>query len=359
MADAAPGPGSIPDPDPDVDAAILTGLCSWLDAADPTASHTVTGHQAPAAGYSSRTLLVDLNRRDTEGVHPQRLVLKVAPAGSAIFDRYDFAMQTAVQEAAAAAGIPTAHPATAEADPAWLGEPFMVMPFVEGQIFGEAPALDRRLSKGDAEANAGFHGRFIDLMADINRLDWVTAGLDGVVPRRDNAAELAYWRAYLGWYADGEEIVPTLSAALEWCEANRPDSEPSPSLLWGDVRIGNVIVDDDLVPQAVLDWEMATIGAAEHDLAWVLTLDATQEALMGRTVPGFADRDACVARYQERLGRPVRDLEWYEVLACIRSSAVMSRIAHLNDLRGEANYFPIADNPILDLLSERIRTVGA
>lgn len=336
------------------DDAVLGDLVAWLDEQSASSTHAVTGHETPAAGYSSRTILVEVARTEAGVVHDERLVLKLPPAGPAIFDRYDFAMQARLQEAASASGIPTATPARAEQDPHWLGAPFLVMPAVDGQVFSEVPALDKRLAKAEPSVNERFHGRFLDLLADIHRIDWRAAGLAGAVPQRDNQAELAYWRAYLDWYADGERIVPVLDEALAWCEANRPASEPEPSLLWGDVRMGNVIVGDDRTPLAVLDWEMATIGAAEHDLAWILSLDATQAALMQRTVPGFLDHDDCVARYEARLGRPVQDLEWYEILASVRSTAIMTRISHLNARRGEDNFFPIADNPILDLLVGRI-----
>ncbi len=339
--------------------AVLAGLVSWLDERSAPSTHAVVGHESPAAGYSSETLLVDIERTDAGEVHCRRIVLKLPPRGPAIFDRYDFPMQARVQEAAAESGIPTATPVATEDDPRWMGAPFLVMPAVEGLIFSATPVLDRRLSKADPIGNAAFHARFIELIADINRIDWRGAGLDGVVPRRDNAAELGYWRAYLDWYADGEDLVPALAAALRWCEAHRPEDDPSPSLLWGDVRLENLIVDDDRTPLAVLDWEMATIGAAEHDLAWMLALDATQHALIGRTVPGFLDHDACVQRYEASLGRPMRDLEWYEVLAAVRSTAIMSRIAHLNDQRGEPNLLAVADNPILDLLARRIDEVSA
>lgn len=332
----------------------MAGLVSWLDARSPTSTHVVVGHESPAVGYSSETILVDLGRSEAGEVHEERLVLKLPPPGPAIFDLYDFPMQAQVQEAAAASGIPTATPATTEDDTRWLGAPFLVMPAVEGQIVGEAPALDRRLTKADPTSNAAFHARYIDLVADINRIDWRAAGLDGVVPQRDNRAELGYWRDYLGWYAEGQDLVPALTGALDWCEAHRPEDEPSPSLLWGDVRMGNVIVDDDRHPVAVLDWEMATIGAAEHDLAWALALQTMQDALIRRTVPGFLDHDACVQRYESRLGRPVQDLEWYEVLASVRSTAILSRIGYLNEQQGEPNDFPIVDNPILDMLKRQI-----
>jgi aminoglycoside phosphotransferase (APT) family kinase protein len=337
---------------------VVAGLIAWLDETRAPAVHEVRGVDRPSAGYSSETLLVDVRRADRAGNHEERIVVKLPPSGPAIFSRYDFPLQARVQEVAAAAGVPTAAPATAEEDSRWLGGPFLLMPAVEGQIFGDVPALDKRLSSAEPDANTALHTTFLHVVADINRIDWVAAGLDGVVPRRDNTAELAHWRDYLAWYADGEVLVPALVSALDWCEANRPSTEPDPSLLWGDVRLENVIVDDDWQPVAVLDWEMATIGCAEHDLAWLLALQATQDALVRRTVPGFLDHDDAVRCYEARLGRPVQDLDWYEVFAAVRATAILSRIAHLNDLRGEPNFFPIADNPILDLLSRRIEQVA-
>lgn len=334
--------------------AVLAGLVAWLDEASPGTGHEVIEVDRPAAGYSSETLLIDLRRTDADGMHDERIVLKLPPSGPAIFPHYDFSLQASVQEAASTAGIPTAVPARAESDLRWLGLPFLTMPARAGHLVGEVPAFDRRLTDAESSANTAFHTDFLHLVADINRIDWAGAGLADVAPQRNNAAELSYWRDYLDWYADGAVLVPALVDALDWCEANRPSDEPAPSLLWGDVRLENLILDDHRRVVAVLDWEMATIGAAEHDLAWLLTLQDTQDALVRRTVAGFLDRAASVQAYEARLGRSVQDLAWYEVLASVRTTAILSRIGHLNDVRGEPNFFPIAQNPILDLLANRI-----
>jgi hypothetical protein len=50
----------------------------------------------------------------------------------------------------------------------------------------------------------------------------------------------------------------------------------------------------------------------------------------------------------------VQDLEWYEIFAFVRSTAIMTRVAHLQALAGEPEMFPIADNPILGILQRRI-----
>ena len=61
-----------------------------------------------------------------------------------------------------------------------------------------------------------------------------------------------------------------------------------------------------------------------------------------------------MARFEELSGRAVRDLEWYETLAMVRSTAVMTRISVLRREAGEPLMLPIEDNPLLDLLTGRL-----
>ena len=99
---------------------------------------------------------------------------------------------------------------------------------------------------------------------------------------------------------------------------------------------------------------MTSVGAPEHDLAWFTSLDLTMHHLFGERLDAFPDRAATIALFEEHWGRPVRDLEWYETLAMVRSTAVMTRIGYLRQMAGEPLLLPIDDNPILDLLEERI-----
>ncbi len=149
------------------------------------------------------------------------------------------------------------------------------------------------------------------------------------VPERDNEAELDFWADYLDWSSGGPPL-PALVDALDWCRAHQPATESEPVLLWGDVRLGNVIFGDDLAPLAVLDWDMASIGAPEHDVAWFTTLESTTRSLLGRHLDGFPDRDGTIAQYESLSGRTLRDFEWYEILAMVRSTAIMTRIGYLH-----------------------------
>ncbi|MGH9080567.1 MAG: phosphotransferase, partial [Acidimicrobiales bacterium] len=128
----------------------------------------------------------------------------------------------------------------------------------------------------------------------------------------------------------------------------------APALLWGDARFENMVFSDDLRPVAVLDWDMTTVGAPEHDLAWFTSLDLTIHQLFGTRIDGFPSRAETIARFEEGEGRPAQDLEWYETLAMVRSTAIMTRISHLQLEAGEPLLLPIHDNPLLDLLRDRI-----
>lgn len=333
---------------------VLEGFLDWLGQQRPDTCYEVVSHTVPSAGYSGDTFLVDVRRCDDQGTIDEQLALKVEPLGPALFPQYDFRCQARVQTAVAARGIPAPAPATAELDPCWIGRPFLVMPAIAGHIVGELAVRDPWIIDAPMELAQTAQLNYIDTIADINLIDWRSAGLVDAVPSRDNLAEIDYWRRFLDWYGGGVVLVPSLVDALNWCDANRPADEPEPSLLWGDVRLGNVIFDECRSPVAVIDWEMATIGSAEHDLAWTLVLQDTQDKLFRKTVPGFVDRAAFVARYEQRLGRPVRDLAWYEVLAMVRSCALFARITHLHEAAGLPTPLPIADNPVLTLLQHRI-----
>jgi aminoglycoside phosphotransferase (APT) family kinase protein len=334
-------------------AADAAGITRWLIDRRGVDDLTVTRCDRPAGGLSSVTVMVDATGPD----YAESLVVRLAPADAGIFPEYDLAAQASAQEAAAAHGIPVAVPVEHETDLQWLGAPFLVMPAIRGHVPGPMPIRDPWITES-ASGAAQVATSVYDTLARIHQVDWRAAGLDLAIPVRDLDADLAYWTRYLDWYADGDLVAPALSEALSWCVANRPDDPPH-SFLWGDVRLGNIIFGEERRPAAVLDWEMTSIGAAEHDIAWYLTLEATQNELFGRAVPGFLDHDAACAHYEARVSRPLQALEWFEVFAMVRSSAIMTRLAYLQQQSGQPPLLPLADNPILDQLSRRIAEARA
>ena len=137
------------------------------------------------------------------------------------------------------------------------------------------------------------------------------------------AAALARWASYVEWSSEGDPL-PALAEALDWCTRHRP-AEREAVLLWGDVRLGNLVFDDAHRIVAVLDWDLAGLGPREMDLGWHFGLDFMMEELFGRRVSGFPSRVEALARYERESGHEVRDLAWHEVFALVRALAINDR----------------------------------
>ncbi|HEY7917838.1 MAG TPA: phosphotransferase family protein [Acidimicrobiales bacterium] len=331
------------------DSALAAGFTRWLTRHRDLIDVSVVGLGRPSAGYASETVIVQMAWSGDGGRPSGSFVIRMAPSGEGTFPHYDLLAQWQAQMAAAGAGVPVADPVL-EPDPGWLGAPFLVMPRVDGHIVGAVARHDRWLGRQTGPDRELVYRNFITSLSAIHRAD---ADAAPEVPRRDNASELDYWDEYLRWSSEGTP-VPVLVGALEWCRRNRPATEPEPALLWGDPRLENVVFGDDLAPLAVLDWDMTSVGPPEHDLAWFTSHEMTMDHLFGEAAGGAPTRGATVMLFEQCEGRPVRDLDWYETLAMVRSAAVMTRIGYLRRRAGEPPILPIDDNPILDLVKSRI-----
>jgi aminoglycoside phosphotransferase (APT) family kinase protein len=256
-------------------------------------------------------------------------VARLAPDGDGLFPVYDLARQARIMRVLGEhAVVPVPRVVDLVDDPHWLGAPFLVMERVEGRIPNDNPPFTLTGWVHDAapEQQRALQDEFTDACARIHRADWAAIGLGDLAPTGSAlAAELRWWSDYLDWTADGSP-PPVLRDARDWCADNLPRDEPPPSLCWGDVRIPNVVFDNDLHVRAVLDWEMATVGPAELDVGWYLVIHEMTAENTGE-LPGFRPRADMLQTYAARLGRPLHDLTWYEAWAAFRSAAIVVRLA--------------------------------
>jgi aminoglycoside phosphotransferase (APT) family kinase protein len=335
------------------DAELARGFTDWCANRWPDAGYEIERLGRPNSGWTNETLLVTLRDRNAG---EQRVVVRLPPAVPT-WPVYDLAAQARVLEVLAPGAVPVPDVVAYEPDDRWIGAPFLVMSHAPGRPGAEAPALDEWVTGSPPATQRRMHEGFVEVLAAIHAIDWEASDLVGAIRggRRFLAEEVAWWIDYVDWAGDGNPTV-VLADAAAWCASSAPSAaQPPASLCWGDARIGNIMFAEDRSVAAVLDWELATIGPAEMDLAWYLALDELTTHFVKRSVPGFLPKDQFVARYEAALGRAVVDLAWHEIFALVRSTAINDRQARLAAESGVA-YPGIAGdgNPVLRVIARRI-----
>jgi aminoglycoside phosphotransferase (APT) family kinase protein len=87
-----------------------------------------------------------------------------------------------------------------------------------------------------------------------------------------------------------------------------------------------MIIAPDLSVAAAIDWEVATVGPPEIDLAhWLFFDQFSTEASGFARLDGWPDRDETVRLYQEMSGHPVVDLEYYDVMQALFMATTLIR----------------------------------
>jgi aminoglycoside phosphotransferase (APT) family kinase protein len=313
--------------DPGVTRDILT---RWLGAPARLPGARITDLKTPEfTGFSSEIVMLDV---EYDG-GTEALAVRVAPLHYQVFPEARFAEQYRLMSILdRATEIPVPPVLWYEDDPGYLGAAFLVMRRIDGRVPTDAPPYHTGgwvTEIGPAE-RAAMWWSGLDIVARLHRLDpdalqlgfldqpaWGKLGLE---------QRLGYYEHYMNWAYPGPK--PTATRALAWLKEHRPGEPNAPVLLWGDARIGNMIFAPGGTPLAALDWETATFGQAEEDLAWYLFLDRHHsEGLEVPRLAGFPPPGETIARYEDLAGRPMRHMGYYEVLSGLKFTVIMSRIA--------------------------------
>ncbi|WP_371865365.1 phosphotransferase family protein [Gordonia spumicola] len=170
----------------------------------------------------------------------------------------------------------------------------------------------------------------VGVLAAVHAAPLPTVGValpnDGESPLRAHIRRL---REFYDWAAQGRAGAPLIERAFAWVDENFPKDEPEPVLTWGDARIGNIMY-RDFAPVAVLDWEMATVGPRELDIAWMIFIhrffqDLAELATL-EGLPDFLTRDDVTAEYERLTGYAPRDLDFYITYSALVHAVIMFRI---------------------------------
>lgn len=283
----------------------------------------ITGIRQFPGGYSNLTYLLTTARRD--------YVLRRPPVGAKdIKGGHDMSREFRVLSMLKTAGyqkIPG--PIIFCADELVLGCPFYVMERVPGVILRAPMAAKLDLS---VETMRQLSESLVDALVELHALDIHTTGLvdlgkpEGYVKRQVEGWHKRYQQAQT-------DELPAMDQLARYLTDNLPVENP-PTLLHNDFKYDNLVLNaDDLIQiEAVLDWEMCTVGDPLMDVG--TSLSYWGEADDGNFLksfnishlPGNLTRQEFAHRYAERSGRDVSNLLCYYVFGLFKNSVVMQQI---------------------------------
>jgi aminoglycoside phosphotransferase (APT) family kinase protein len=319
-----------------INAALVT---SWL------VDH-IDGVQAPfkfeliSGGRSNLTFKVT----DPAG---RRLVLRRPPMSHVLPTAHDMGREYRIISALRSTPVPVA-PALGYCDDERVNErPFYVMDFVDGFILRGAAeaeaALDERTRRVAGED-------LVDVLAAIHHVDVDAVGL-GNLARRDGYIErqLRRWHGqFQQSQLQAREIgvyrpVPLVDEVHRLL-ADRVPEQHGTAIVHGDYRIDNTVISAEGRIQAVLDWELCTLGDALADVGTLMAYWSDQAVaemaeapahalptgatgqLAATALPGFPSRAEVAKRYADRSGRDLSELGFYVAFAYWKLACILEGV---------------------------------
>jgi len=219
-------------------------------------------------------------------------------------------------------------------DPSIIGSPFFLMERRYGVVArNEIPPVEWAAI---ADYPRLVSEAFIDCLVRLHAVDISTAEI-GALGKPEGFVE----RQVRGWAERWQRAktteIPEMDRVIEWLRDRLPPAL-APTLVHNDFKLDNVMLraTGDRV-EAVLDWEMTTLGDPLADLGLTLcywTNPATSAILT--TQPGWYTRDQFVQRYAQRTGRDMTHLGYHEVLGIFKLAVILQQI-YYRFHRGQTN----------------------
>jgi aminoglycoside phosphotransferase (APT) family kinase protein len=170
----------------------------------------------------------------------------------------------------------------------------------------------------------------VDTLADLHALDPGEVGL-GDLARHEGYVErvLRRWRGQ--WEKSKTRELPLLDEVAGRLGRRIPEQGPA-RIVHGDYRLDNAIISpDDGRVQAVLDWELCTLGDPLADLGLLLVYwtepDDEDFPLTWSTIAGgFPSRCDVASRYAARSGRDLSEIDYYVALGLWKLAVILEGV---------------------------------
>jgi aminoglycoside phosphotransferase (APT) family kinase protein len=301
-----------------------------------------------SGGRSNLTFAV----RDASG---RRWALRRPPLGKGLTSAHDMGREHKVMSALGPTEVPVPPTLGLCEDESVNGAPFFVMDFVDGRILRSRRAAADTFDEGERHA---IGERVADTLVKIHAVDPDEVGVGDLGRKQDYVArQLHRWHGQ--WENSKTRDVPLVDGVHERLLGRIPDQGPA-TIVHGDYRLDNMILAPDGAVAAVVDWELCTLGdpLADVGMLMVYWAEPGDELIplldMPTTAPGFPAREEVKARYAERSGRDLSQIDFYVALGywklAIILQGIIARVAAGQYGKGEDGGYETAE--LVDRLAE-------
>lgn len=301
----------------------LPQFAAWFDGACPGEIGGPLRGQLIAGGRSNLTYEV------TDGT--KSWVVRRPPLGHVLATAHDMRREYQVITALRDTDVPVPPAYALCSDADVLGAPFYVMAKVDGIAYRTAEQI---APLGPARVQ-DIAERMIDTLALLHAVDPGAVGL-GEFGRPEGflARQVRRWKKQLD--ASRSRPVAGIDELHALLAADPPDGGDA-TIVHGDYRLDNILVDANDQLAAIVDWEMATLADPLTDVGLLIVyqrMDRLGEGPMASDAPGYPSEAEVLARYAERSGRDLSGLGFYIALASFKLAVILEGI-HFRYVHGQ------------------------
>lgn len=256
-------------------------------------------------------------------------VLRRKPPGVLLKSAHAVDREFRVQKALAQTDVPVAKMHVLCEDDEVLGSAFYMMDHVAGRNI-----TDPSMPGETAQTRAGIMDEMNRVLASLHQVDIDAVGLSDYGPPGNYfERQLARWSKQ--YRASETKTIAEMDELILALEASLPEDDGQRGLVHGDYRIDNMIfASEGTSCQAVLDWELSTIGHPYADLAgvimqWQMPPGAEGRGLAGidRKALGLPSDEAFVEQYCSRRGLTgIDDFGFYLSFSFFRMAGILQGV---------------------------------
>jgi aminoglycoside phosphotransferase (APT) family kinase protein len=296
---------------------LTTILAPRFDAAAP-----MTVEQFPG-GHSNLTYLLRFG--------DQEFVMRRPPLGPVPPRAHDMAREFRILEAVHPVYPLAPQPLVLCENASVIGSIFYLMERRHGLVVrsDEPPELADR-----PEARRRTSKAIVDALADLHTVDIEAHGLVALgKPLGFVERQVRGWTER--WKGSQTTELPEMAVLAAWLAERLPADPPRPTLVHGDFKLDNVMLDGSDVGRivGVLDWEMSAVGDPLIDLGillayWVHVSTASQRDAVDSVTrhSGWFTRAEILKHYGGATGLDLTNITFYEVFAVFKLAVVLQQI---------------------------------